>query len=233
MDFLEILRYLNKNNINNEQNLSDELFKKLMICDVHCKPYLAELSDSYHKGFRKEYENNQAINYILTRIFCNEIERILATNTLEINKDCIRIPAQSSAYAVTYVGSIKGMKKIIDLEPYHFDTFKEKLLIGLITKYCKDIIRNEKNKEELNKVIWLYAECIRKLEISKNIPTIIDQEFIDELKKLFLVDNNHCWSIVHKLIDRKLPRKIENDPYQDYIDKQSYKRSLKRNNNSK
>ena len=31
MEFLEILRYLNKNNIDNEQNLSDKLFKNLMI----------------------------------------------------------------------------------------------------------------------------------------------------------------------------------------------------------
>lgn len=77
----------------------------------------------------------------------------------------------------------KGMKKIIEQAPQHFDFFKQNLLTGLITRYCKEIIRSEESKEKLNKVVVIYAEHIRHLDTFKNIDVIIDQEFINELKK--------------------------------------------------
>ena len=47
---------------------------------------------------------------------------------------------------------------------------------------------------------------------------IIDQEFIDELKKLPYVDTKSCWLEVHRLIDRVYPRKIESSYYEDEYD---------------
>lgn len=215
MELLEILRYLNKDNINNEPKLRDELFKKLMICDENVSDYVPTLSDAYYEEFRKQYEGNVAINYLLSEIFCKEIERQLTYDTMEVDRNYIKIPAQSSAYVVTYVGSVKGMKKIIEQAPQHFDFFKERILMGLITRYCKedvDLLTHVSGR--LSKVVGIYAEHIRHLDIFKPIPTIIDQEFIDELKKLPYIDSKECWRAVHKLIDRALPKKIEKSYYQ-------------------
>lgn len=222
MEFLEILRYLNKDNINNEPKLRDEFFERLMVCDENVSDYVSVLSDAYHEGFRKQYIDSIAINYLLSEIFCNEIERQLSDNMMEVDKNSIRIPAKSSAYAVTYVGSVKGMKKIIELAPQHFDFFKQTLLMGLITRYCKDITRSESNKEKLNEVVGIYVEHIKHLDTSKNIPVIIDQEFIDDLKKMTYINSKECIKAVHKLINRAFPIKKEKSFYQNEYDDAPY-----------
>lgn len=218
MELLETLRYLNKENINNDPKQRDEFFKRLMICSENAPDYLHVLSDAYHREFRKQYKDSPIINYLLSDIFCNEIKRQLTDSMMDVNKNEISIKAQNSAYAVTYVGSVKGMKKIIEQAPQHFDFFKENLLMGLITRYCNETIRSGKNKEKLNEVVSIYAEHIRHLVPSNNIDMIIDQEFIDELKKLPYVDTKSCWLEVHRLIDRVYPRKIEKSYYQDEYD---------------
>ena len=222
MGLLETLRYLNKENINNNPKLRDEFFKSLIVCDDNAPDYLHILSDIYYEEFRKQFKESELLNYHLSDIFCKEIKKQLTDNTMNVEKNEISIKAKNSAYAVTYVGSVKGMKKIIEQEPQHFDFFKENLLMGLITRYCNEIIKSVKNKEKLNEVVSIYAEHTRHLSSSKNIDMIIDQEFIDELKKTPYVDTKSCWLAIHRLLDRAYPRKVENSYYDDKFNDSIY-----------
>ena len=215
ISFLETLRYLNKYNINNDQKLREDFFKSLMMCDENVPDYLSILSDAYHEGFSKQYEGNIAINYILSNIFGNEITNQLTDEVIEDKGYGLFISRKDAAHAVTYIGSIKGMKKLIEIEPNHFDFFKERLLMGLITRYCNDTIRNGIVSDRLNELIGIYAEHVRNLEISKDIPVIVDKKFIDELKELSYIKSEGCSRTVHSLINRVLPIQRENYFYEE------------------
>ena len=53
-DFLDILRFLNKENINQSPELRDSFFKSLMVCANDAPEYLGSLSDAYFRGFEKQ-----------------------------------------------------------------------------------------------------------------------------------------------------------------------------------
>lgn len=54
-DFLDILRFLNKENVNQYPELRDNFFKSLIVFSNNVPEYLEKLSDSYFRGFEKEY----------------------------------------------------------------------------------------------------------------------------------------------------------------------------------
>lgn len=158
---------------------------------------------------------------MLSNLFGNEIKNQLSDNLIEDKKNCLYIGSRSAAHALTYVGSIKGMKKLIATSSDHFNYFKQSILQGLIARYCHDIVSGKnKDSERLNKLIVIYAEHIRNIEPSKEISIIIDEEFINELfdyknKNNGMLDSKDCYHTVYHLINRKFPINYEElSPYE-------------------
>lgn len=207
-DFLDVLRLLNKDNINSFPQ-KDEFFNSLMTNDTNVPEYFDKLSDEYYLGFEKQYSNSPVKNFMLSNLFGNEIKRQLTDNLIEDRETCLYVDSRSAAHALTYVGSVKGMKALIETSSDHFNFFKESILRGLITRYCNDIVRS-KNSERLNKLIVIYAEHIRHIEPSNEIPIIIDEKFINDLltckiENGVVIDSKDSYIAVHRLIDRKFP----------------------------
>ena len=223
-DFLDILRFLNKDNIN-DSSIRDEFFKSLMVISDDAPKYLSILSSAYSDGFEKQYEGINIKNYLLSNVFCNEISNQLKDSLIEDKISHLYINKRSSAHAVTYVGSIKGMKKLIESSSEHFDYFKTSLLIGLITRYCRDLSdRKNINIERLNKLLVIYIEHIKKLDESKDIPMVIDDEFIKEIldyKKYTFIDTKSVNNALYHLINRIYPPNTKE--YTEY-DEYGYKR---------
>lgn len=206
-DFLDNLRILNKKNINQNTKLRDILFESLMVCADNAPSYLATLSDEYSRAFEKEYEGKVAKDFLLSSLYGNEVRRQLTDHLIQDRENCLFIEGRSSAYAVTYCGSVKGMRKLVEKAPDHFGFFKESLLRGLIVRYCNDFASG-RNAERLNKLLAIYAEHLRNLEPTEEIPMVIDEEFASELKakkKYGTLDSKDSLRTVDKLIDRKYP----------------------------
>lgn len=206
-DFLDNLRKFNKRNINQNPEARENFFKSLMVCADNAPSYLANLSDGYSEAFEKEYEGNIAKEFLLSSLYGNEVRRQLTDHLIQDRENCLFIEGRSSAYAVTYCGSVKGMRKLVEKAPDHFGFFKESLLRGLIVRYCNDFASG-RNAERLNKLLAIYAEHLRNLEPTEEIPMVIDEEFASELKakkKYGTLDSKDSLRTVDKLIDRKYP----------------------------
>lgn len=217
-DFLDILRFLNKENINQYPKLRDSFFKSLMVCANDAPEYLGSLSDAYFSEFEKEYMGNIAKNFMLSNLFGNEIKNQLTDHLIQDKVNYLYIDGRNAAHVLTYVGSIKGMRSLIETSSAHFDFFKESLLRGLMTRYCEDFASGrDKNPLRLSKLIGIYAEHIRHLEPSEEIPMIIDDEFLYELmdcRNNGGVNSKDSYRAVHNLINRKFPINTrENSPY--------------------
>ena len=132
-DFLDVLRELNSGNINDDPARRDAFFDSLMTCDFGVPSYLKSLSDVYFNEFFKEY-NDKGVsevvtNYLVAEIFNKNISSELGSwNAVEDRNKMLFIKDIDSAYVLPYVGSIKGMRKIIESAPIHFYSFKETLL---------------------------------------------------------------------------------------------------------
>lgn len=217
-DFLDILRFLNKENVNQYPELRDNFFKSLIVFSNNVPEYLENLSDSYFRGFEKEYMTSIVKDFMLSNLFGNEIKNQLTDHLIQDRVNCLYIDGRSAAYVLTYVGSIKGMRNLIEISPDHFDFFKECLLRGLINRYCKDFARGiDKNTVRLNKLIAIYTEHIRHLEQSEEIPMIVDDEFLCELmdcRNHGGVNLEDSFYAVHHLINRKFPNKKGYTPYE-------------------
>lgn len=217
-DFLDNLRVLNKININQSPEIRDNFFQSLMVCADNAPSYLAGLSDGYSEAFEKEYDGKVAKDFLLSSLYGNEVRRQLTDHLIQDRESCLYIEARSSAHAVTYCGSVKGMEKLVKKTPDHFGFFKESLLRGLIIRYCNDFASG-RNVERLNKLLVVYAEHLRNLEPTEEIPMVIDEEFARELKekkKYGSLDSKDSLSAVDRLIDRKYPLKHSWDysPYE-------------------
>ena len=206
-DFLDTLRNLNKININQNPEARDNLFDSLIVCADNAPSYLSGLSDGYSEAFEKEYEGNIAKEFLLSSLYGNEIRRQLSDNLICDRESHLFIEARSSAHAVTYCGSIKGMKKLVERSPEHFGFFKESLLRGLIIRYCNDFASG-RNGERLNKLLAIYAEHLRNLEPTEDIPLVIDEAFVTELKSKKqhgVLTSKESTIAVDRLINRKYP----------------------------
>lgn len=218
-DFLDILRFLNKENINQSPELRDSFFQSLMVFDDDVPEYLGSLSDSYFREFEKEYMGNIAKNFMLSNLFGNEIKNQLTDHLIQDDVNYLYIDGRYAAYVLTYVGSIKGMRSLVETSSDHFDFFKESFLRGLMTRYCNDFASGRnKNLARLNKLVEIYAEHIRHLEPSEKIPKIIDDEFLYELmdcRNNGGVNSRDSYRAVHNLINRKFPINTrEYSPYE-------------------
>lgn len=221
-DFLDELRFLNKDNINDCVNVRDVFFDKLMVIDNNVPDYLIPLANAYATGFDKQFEGNISKDYILSNIFCTQIQNQLQDNIIEDRINNLYIDKNNGAYAVSYVGSIKGMKTLVESSNEYFDSLKKSLLIGLITRYSMELQNsNKKNIKRLNKLIAIYIEHTMNTRISKDIPIVIDEDFIKEIvsNKDNISVNKMRLSIiaVHNLIDRKY-----NHNKKDYLDYDCY-----------
>ena len=219
-DFLDILRYLNKENINKFSE-KEHFFNSLMACDDNVPDYFENLSNAYYIEFDKQFSNSAVKNYMLSNLFGNEIKNKLSYNSIEDKKNCLYIGLHSAAHALTYVGSIKGMRELLATSSEHFNFFKQSILQGLIARYCYNIVSGQnKDSERLNKLIVIYAEHIRNIEPSKEIPIIIDENFISDLfacknKNNGILDLKDCYNTVHNLINKKFP--INYEEFSSYV----------------
>ena len=64
-DFLDVLRFLNKENVNETSELRDKFFQSLMVCADNSPEYLDRLSDTYFIEFEKEYMKSSTKNFQL------------------------------------------------------------------------------------------------------------------------------------------------------------------------
>lgn len=226
-DFLNILRLLNKENINQSSSLRDSFFKSLMVCDNNILEYFNNLTDIYYKGFEKQYKGNIAKNFILSTLFGNEIKNQLTDNLIKDKITCLYIDNCNASYVLTYVGSIKGMRKLIETSPNYFDFFKESMLNGLITRYCNNFVSGkEKNISRLNKLVVIYLEHFGYFEEKEENLMILDEEFFKELmnyknKGIIKVEDSSL--IVRNLINRK----FQINPREYFILECEKKHSLK------
>lgn len=180
-DFLDILRFLNRDNINDNPDVRDSFFKSLMIYYDDVPDYLDSLSDAYYVEFDKKYVNNLARYYLIASVLSKSIESQLSNHLIEDRGNGLYISGKNAANVVMYVGSIKGIKKLIEKDSVHFDFFKQKLLMGLIIRYAKDYVSGrEKDITRLNKLVSLYVEHVKELEIDENM--ILDDDFLKKLK---------------------------------------------------
>lgn len=221
-DFLDELRFLNKDNINEDINKRNILFDKLMVIASDAPDYLSHLSSAYAAGFDKQFKDNIAKEYILSNIFCTQIQNQLQDSIIEDRISELYIDKNSGAYSVSYIGSIKGMKTLVESFGEHFNSLKKSLLIGLITRYSMEIQNNNnKNIDRLNKLVVIYLEHIMNIKLSNDIPMVIDEEFIKEIvsnKDNINVSNVRASIIaVHNLIDRKY-----NHNKKDYLNYDCY-----------
>jgi len=223
-DFLDILRFLNKENINQFPELRDSFFQSLMVCANDTPEYLEDLSDTYFKEFEKQYSESVAKNFLLSSLFGNEIANQLTDNFIKDKGNCLYVDGRDAAYVLTYVGSIKGMRSLVETSPEHFAFFKESLLRGLMTRYCKNLSgNNDKNLVRLNKLVVIYAEHIRHLESLEAVPMIIDDEFLNELmgyRNNGAITSERSSQAVHNLINRKFP--INARKYSSYEGEEKY-----------
>lgn len=180
-DFLDILRFLNRDNINDNPDVRDSFFKSLMIYYDDVPDYLDSLSDAYYVEFDKKYVNNLTRYYLIASVLSKSIESQLSNHLIEDRGSGLYISGENAANVVMYVGSIKGIKKLIEKDSVHFDFFKQKLLMGLIIRYAKDYVSGrEKDITRLNKLVSLYVEHVKELEIDEDM--ILDDDFLKKLK---------------------------------------------------
>lgn len=222
-DFLDVLRDLNKENINEIPERRDNFFKSLMVCADNVPGYFNALSDEYFKEFEKQHDGNIAKDFILSGIFCSEIVRQINDKLIEDRKNCLYIDKHNATYVLPYAGSIKGMRNLVEKSSLHFDFLKQSLLRGLMHRYCK--YQSLENTSRLNKLIVIYAEYIRGLKLSGEIPMIIDNEFLSELELLKNdLDTENIDRVVDNLIDRKYP---DNNKELYYLEKMRILESIK------
>lgn len=210
-DFLDVLRVLNKDNVNDLDEVRDKFFDSLMVCDEDCPLYLEDLSNSYSSEFAKQFEGNLAKDFLLSNVFGTQIKNQLTDNVIEDRGSCLYIDDKSAASAVTYVGSIKGMKKLVSESSVHFDFFKQQLLMGLIIRYSNNVASGrEKDESRLNKLIQIYAEHIRGMNVDGDIPMILDDIYLLRLKdsrNSGSLSGDEYLKLVNDLIDRIYPIK--------------------------
>lgn len=226
-DFLDELRELNKDNINLDKKRRDAFFDKLMVTSSDVPFYLETLSSAFASEFNKQYEGNIAKDYILLELFCGQIANQIQDNLIKDEISHLYIDKRSAAYAVSYVGSIKGMKSLVDKSSRHFDFMKKSILAGLITRYCNELQnKNTRNIERLNKLVAIYIEHTLNKEISKNISRVIDEEFINEIidSKDSNVPYTSMFQISTKAINNLIDRKYSNRDYYSNYNGYDYKK---------
>lgn len=218
-DFLENLRTLNYKNINEVPEIRDSFFDSLMVCADNVPDYLEGLSDSYASEIGKPYEGSPVKNFILSNIFGNEIRNQLTDGIIEDKKSNLYINGREAKLVVTYVGAIKGEKKLIAEDATHFDFFKQRLLLGLITRYSRDFATGlNKDLTRLNQLITIYIEHTKNIDLRAQTDFIVDEEYLSELishRNHGTLSQRQCIDTLNSLINRKFP--IEKPKYYEKI----------------
>ena len=216
-DFLENLRNLNCENINELPEIRDAFFNSLMVYSEQSPSYLKVLSDAYSKDMGKPYEGSPVKTFVLSKIFGNEIRNQLTDGIIEDKTSCLYTSERCAKHAVTYIGSIKGTKEIVCENATHFNFFKQSILQGLIVRYCHNYASGlNRDTTRLNQLINIYVEHIRRKGLYDSIDTIIDEEFLNGLtssRNNGTLSQKEIFAIINKLINRKFP--IENHSYYD------------------
>ena len=138
-------------------------------------------------------------------MLCKCIEAQLSDHLIEDKGNGLYISGESAANVVMYVGSIKGIKRLIEKDSVHFDFFKQKLLMGLIIRYAKDYVSGrEKDITRLNKLVSIYVEHLKEIEVDEDI--ILDDDFLKKLKNYKnygIIDSETIEKEVNRFVSRK------------------------------
>lgn len=218
-DFLDILRFLNSENINQDPDLRKRFFGSLMKCDENTSELIVSLSHSYCTSFEKKFEDQYTPDIsasALANFFLGKIRSYLPSQFIEDRTNCLFVVKGDLTNSIYYLGSIKGMKRLIEKIPSYFDTLKKALIESLMIKYCAHFIEQpSETPVRLIKLIGIYYEFIRNLEPSEQIPTILDEEFLKELSlctRKGKLDSRKCLNSIENLINRKFPIGTEKIP---------------------
>ena len=106
-DFLDILRFLNRENINQSPELSDSFFQSLIVFADNVPASYGKLTDKYFRLLEEEYMGNIAKNFILSTLFAKEIRKQLTKHFVQDKVNCLYIDNRDAANVISYVGCIK------------------------------------------------------------------------------------------------------------------------------
>lgn len=236
-DFLDVLRELNSDNINDNPEKRDDFFKSLYGYAYYI--YYRE-GHEYRENFEHsinlfEYKYTNPNEFYNKRIL--EIRLFLLTarfmdmiNHLDTNCDNSNMHRPSHV-AEMYAVAIETIRKFVTNNyPEYFSKFKEDFLGYLIYNYCynyREFSDKDKFKERinilgdgfdarkkeyltrLNKIIVIYAETIGYLTIEDEVPYLIDDLFINEIRNNRIYRNN--FDALLEIINNLLTRKIKNN----------------------
>ena len=184
-DFLDTLRYLNKDNINEKEDVREQFFASLMQYDQDFPSYIDDISKTYQNEAEERFKNSNNKDVSLTNIFSKRIRRNLTSESIEDKVDCLLLDSDITSDVISYIGSIKGMEDIIKRRPESFDTFKQNILLGLITRYSKRMIETtNKYPSRLKQLIEIHNICSEQTDLTSDLSDYIDSEYGEELNNV-------------------------------------------------
>lgn len=236
MNFVEKLRYLNSENINENKTLRDEFFSSLMRHD-ELKDYVIILAKSWSDGMEKDClemtKDEKIAEYLFNQKCTDAIKHDLSIGFFEEREDGIYIPYASSSLAPTYIGGIFGASELVKRSPNHFVHIKNNILEGLIIRHCNLLGSRYENVEYLDELLSIYLEpnVESRLgeKLSEPLKSIIDDEFISQMigaKKNSSIRNEFNKAII-RLLNRKYPYTHTYGPYGEKYNDKEYTRTLK------
>ena len=238
-DFLDLLRFFNATNINDNPELRDGLFEKLYstpssflvaydyICNSnnysgiclsdylsdYILPYKLESSYEMKECWLKCYKQNVGQ---LVSIISNNIIKFISSGSIVDKKIYLKVRYLDSYDSIEYIASVIAMLDIVKIDCSFFDEFKLRLIEALVIHYCLNYagyfeVHDDQVKidtKRFNKALVIYAECKGVLEQTDEIPNLIDEIFLSEIKSLpkYWNGNERYLQKVKDLFDRKISK---------------------------
>ena len=193
-DFLDVLRVLNVENINNNFKLCDDLFDLLFKNLYTGKRYIEGLTKDYSDSLHKPmiaggFDELQASFDVNTRV-SREIKLRLIVGDLVDKDGSLDFGVEVGANDVFVAGMLMTVHDAVKKCSRNFRNFKSYFLQGLIAFHAKEVFRAKEvfSPEEtarLNKVILIYVEHCFDMPLLEPMPYILDDEFFKDLCELF------------------------------------------------
>lgn len=236
-DFLDVLRELNPENINDDPQKRDEFFRCLYPYKLFPTSHPDSLVEN-SKSFRDKRLGNlnlQTNDSKADEIFDEAIKEVMYF----FKQCCYVINKKDATYYVDYArnyrySSPSAMESAIKCDGYieviiyliekvgpsYFDRFKKEFIETLLLNLCMIYpihpsvgLRNYYNYEEdalkriINKTIAIYGEEIGVLKFKDAIPQVTDDEFFTQLKLLRYITNYEAYNKILEIINNLLERK--------------------------
>lgn len=215
---LDILRVLNENNINDNPSLRDLFFNSLIECEfVHpfLKGEIDNLKEEIHSSYKNIYRDQKMVSCELSLKLCDDLVCCMVYEVPRLKSkeefwECLTENYIEIRNVAKRICVIQYLYNIIKTNPCSFYGLKSALLKGLIINCCKDLSSFEK-KQELNKLIIMYAEHVKDLEYYDEIPMIIDDEFFgnisDSMNEEGEIYSIGIWDAVCSFVQKKFKQR--------------------------